>query len=77
MFAITKATMISILVQKHINLYKHFYKYGFRVNFTEENYLVKRLTCKKADEIPSDSFLAHLSGGKNERMEKLLFKVSP
>ena len=64
MFAITKVTMISILVQKHINLYKHFYKYGFRVSFTKENYLVKRLKCKKADEIPSDSFLAHLSGGE-------------
>lgn len=77
MFAITKVTMISSLVQKHINLYKHFCKYGFRVNVTKENCLVKRLKCKKADEIPSDSFLAHLSGGKNERREKSLFKVSP
>ena len=34
------------------------------VNFAKENYLVKRLKCKKADEILSDSFLTHLSEGK-------------
>lgn len=73
MFAVTKVTMISILVLKHINLYKHFCKYGFTVNFAKENYLVKRLKCKKADEIPSDSFLTHLSEGKMNG-EKITFQ---
>lgn len=72
-----KVTMISILVQKHINLYKHFCKYGFRVNFAKENYLVKRLKCKKADEILSDSFLTHLSEGKNEWRKNYFSRFLP
>ena len=56
--------MISVLVKKHINVYEHVYKYRFRINFSKENDLVKRLKCKKTDEILSDSFLARLLEGK-------------